>query len=69
MTDNNLVALCAALLAAAVTATPVACNISDNATMEGMVKGGAHPIDAMCAVKTHDNKQACTARAMLKEVR
>lgn len=69
MTDNNLVALCAVLLAAAVITIPVACNISDNATMGGMVRGGAHPIDAMCAVKAHDNRQACTARAVTKEVR
>ncbi|AJJ01333.1 hypothetical protein BZ21_768 [Yersinia pseudotuberculosis] len=39
------------------------CSINDNATMERMVKGGANPIAAQCAVRgiATNNREICIA--------
>lgn len=42
-------------------------SINDNYTMSEMVKAGAHPIDAMCALKPYNTKYLCIARATSKE--
>lgn len=42
-----------------------ACSFNSNATLERMVKAGANPVAAYCAVNgmTESNREACTAIA------
>ncbi|MDL0009111.1 hypothetical protein NVR49_21245 [Enterobacter roggenkampii] len=42
-----------------------ACSFNNNATLERMVKAGANPVAAYCAVNgmTESNREACTAIA------
>lgn len=54
------------LIATVILSLPVSlavCSINDNATMERMVKDGANPIAAQCAVRSimSRNREACIA--------
>ena len=54
------------VVAVAVVTTPLSCTMNDNATMEAMVKAGANPMDAQCAVKSGISKELCAIRAATK---
>lgn len=63
MNDNSVAALCAALAAVALITAPVACSIHDNYAVTEMVRVGAHPMDARCAVRSEGMSPMCVLRA------
>lgn len=59
--------LAAVIVAVAGIVAQLASTAHDNYTMAEMVKAGAHPIDAMCALKPYSTKYLCIARATSKD--
>ena len=66
MSDDLLGALVLAVIVAILVGAPLACSMNDNATIAEMVKAGAHPVDAKCAVKSGGSTE-CLVRAAMKE--
>lgn len=62
-----ITAVLVAICVLALIAMPVACTFSDNKAIEEMVKAGAHPMDARCAVHTQTGETLCLARALNKQ--
>lgn len=66
--NDNLVTICVALVCIVLAASPVACSMNDNYAVTEMVRSGANPMDAKCAVKALGSPDPfCILRAAGKE--
>lgn len=63
-TKSVVIVLCS--LMASISSCSVAVNYQDDGAVERLVKAGADPIDALCAVRNTTNEELCKIRVSVK---
>jgi hypothetical protein len=63
---NNFQSFLVAASIVLIAFAPVTCSMNTNRTIESMVKSGADPADAKCAVAATYNHDICAIRATTK---
>lgn len=63
---TKAIVICICTLIAATSGCTLSMNYQDNSAIESMVKSGADPLDAFCAVRQQNSSPVCSIRAAEK---